>query len=79
VVSDFPTVPSGGRFVEAMDAPLKKIITVHGQQIVMHSLDGEIWSSDLRQLRERERQREKRNAKVVSEAKRFFKNRVGMR
>src|SRR5262245_18474792 len=72
--------PSGNRssrILRAESLPMKterKTITVAGQQIVIYSLDGKLWSSDLRQLRERMRLREEEMARVLDSAKKFFKS-----
>jgi hypothetical protein len=61
-----------------MESTLKKTVVVAGQKITLHSLDGSCWSSDLVQLQKRIQEREKEQAKILAEAAKFFKNRVGM-
>jgi hypothetical protein len=61
------------------DDVLKKIITIRGQKVELYSVDGELWSTDLPQLKRIAREREERTEKVVDEARRFFRGRVGLR
>jgi hypothetical protein len=57
---------------------LKKIVVVHGHRVELHSLDGETWGTDLVQLQERIKQREKEQAKILGEAKKFLRGRPGL-
>jgi hypothetical protein len=61
-----------------MERTLKKVVVIGGQKVTLHSLDGEVWGSDLAQLQKRIQEREKEQAKVLNEARKFFKNRVGL-
>jgi hypothetical protein len=57
---------------------LKKVVMVHGQGVELHSLDGEIWGTDLAQLQQRMEQREKEQARILNEAKKYLKGRAGL-
>lgn len=52
-----------------------KTVMIGGKEMVLYSIDGETWSSDLRQLERRMKQREAEEAKILSDAKKFFKSR----
>jgi hypothetical protein len=56
------------------DSPLKKLITVQGVAVELFSIDGgQTWSSNLKQLREREKRIEKDRARERRYAQRIFK------
>jgi hypothetical protein len=58
----------------AMEDALKKIIVVCGKEIEVFSLDGGLsWSSDLRQLRLREKLREREMRRQQRYARQIFK------
>lgn len=61
--------------LERMEEALKKLVTIHGKTVELYSLDGQSWSSDLRQLQKRMEQRRRENDKVVRDAAKFFKSR----
>jgi hypothetical protein len=61
-----------------MESMLKKIVVVAGQKVTLHSLDGEIWGPDLAQLQQRMEQREKEQARILNEAKKYLKGRAGL-
>jgi hypothetical protein len=61
-----------------MESMLKKIVVVAGQKVTLHSLDGEIWGTDLAQLQQRMEQREKEQARILNEAKKYLKGRAGL-
>jgi hypothetical protein len=46
-------------------ATLKKVVMVHGQRVELFSVDGELWSTDLKQRQQRLEQREKEQAKIL--------------
>jgi hypothetical protein len=52
---------------------LKKTIIVHGETVELYSLDGEIWATDLRQVKRRMEQRAKLTKRALREAKKIFK------
>jgi hypothetical protein len=44
---------------------LKKSVTIDGQQVELFSLDGQTWSSDVRQLHDLQKARQKSHQKAL--------------
>ena len=67
--------PTNSSRRDHFDSMLTKTITIGGdQEIILYSIDaGQSWSSDLSQLRERERRLQKERDAVCAYAKRIFK------
>jgi hypothetical protein len=74
----FPWFRGAGLLLKPMDAPLKKVVTVCGQRVELFSIDGTSWSSDLKQLEKRMKEKAKEQAKILGEAKKFLRSRAGL-
>jgi hypothetical protein len=55
---------------------LRKTVVIANQRVELFSIDGECWSSNLAQLEERMKEREREQKRILSEAKRYLKGRA---
>jgi hypothetical protein len=55
---------------------LRKTVVIANQRVELFSIDGECWSSNLAQLGERMKEREREQKRILSEAKRYLKGRA---
>lgn len=57
---------------------LRKTVVIANQRVELFSIDGECWSSNLAQLEERMKEREREQKRILSEAKKYLKGRAGL-
>jgi hypothetical protein len=60
------------------DVPMKKTIVIHGHLVEMLSSNGMIWSTDLKQIEKRPKERKKQTEKILTEIRKYFRSRHGL-